>query len=198
MMALNRQVLVLNKHWMAVHVCTARRALTLVYQELARIVAEDFRTYDFDSWRELSSFAHGDGARVHAPGFDMLLPEVIVLARYHRNPPRRVKFNRRNIFMRDRHACQYCGKRPKDDDMTIDHVLPRSRGGHTAWENVVLACTQCNVAKGSRLPEECGMKLLRPPKRPNWIAMQLPRDADGRDFWQKFIDLAYWESNLRE
>ena len=195
---LNRQVLVLNKYWMAVHICTVRRALTLLYQELARVVDENYQTYSFESWRELSAFMHGSGPVIHTPGFEMLLPQVIVLSRYYRNPPQRVKFNRRNIFLRDQHTCQYCGKRPKDDDMTIDHVLARSRGGHTIWENVVLACTPCNIQKGNHLPEECGLTLRKAPKKPSWLALQFKPAPDNRDFWQKFIDTAYWETNLRE
>lgn len=194
---LSRQVLVLNRYWTAVHICTVRRALTLVYQELARIVDENYQTYDFESWRELSAFTR-DETMIRTPQFELLLPRVIVLQRYYRQPPQRVKFNRRNIFLRDRHTCQYCGKRPKDDDMTIDHILPRSRGGMTTWTNVVLACTQCNVRKGNRLPSECGMQLLREPTRPNWMALQFKPEDDNRDIWEKFIDLAYWETNLHE
>jgi 5-methylcytosine-specific restriction endonuclease McrA len=195
---LNRQVLVLNKHWMAVHICSVRRALTLLYQELARVVDENFQTYNFETWRELSSFMGSQAPRVHSTSFEMMLPQVIVLSRYHRNPPQRVKFNRRNIFLRDRHTCQYCGKRPKDDDMTIDHIMPKSRGGHTAWENVVLACTSCNIRKGNHLPNECGMALQGPPKKPSWMALQFKPEPDNRSFWQKFIDIAYWEANLHE
>lgn len=195
---LNRQVLVLNKYWMAVHICTVRRALTLLYQELARVVDENFQTYDFESWRELSTYMHGGEAMIHSPGFNLMLPRVIVLSRYHRNPPQRVKFNRRNIFLRDRYTCQYCGKAPKDDDMTIDHILPRSRGGVTTWDNVVLACTTCNIRKGNHLPTEIGMALLAAPKKPSWLALQFKPEPDSRDLWQKFIDTAYWETNLRE
>jgi 5-methylcytosine-specific restriction endonuclease McrA len=195
---LNRQVLVLNKYWMAVHICTVRRALTLLYQELARVVDENFQTYDFASWRELSSFVNEQGPRVHTTNFEIMMPRVIVLSRYHRNPPQRVKFNRRNIFLRDRHTCQYCGVRPKDDDMTIDHIVPKSRGGLTAWENIVLACTTCNIRKGNHLPVECGMHLLSAPKKPSWMALQFKPEPDNRGFWQKFIDTAYWETNLHE
>jgi 5-methylcytosine-specific restriction endonuclease McrA len=197
---LNRQVLVLNKHWMAVHVCTVRRALTLMFQELARVVTEDFQTWDFESWRELSAFANSGTPLIHTPQFQLLLPQVIVLMRYNRLPPRTVKFNRRNIFLRDRHQCQYCGHRPKEDDLTIDHVVPRSRGGRSVWENVVLACTRCNARKGDRLPEESGLHPIRPPRKPPWtITLQHMRlDEVNRTLWQKFIDTVYWETNLRE
>ena len=198
---LNRQVLVLNKHWIAVHVCSVRRALTLVFQEYARVVTGDYQTYDFQSWRELSEFANSPLPRINSPNFHLLVPQVIVLSQYNRMPPRTVKFNRRNIFLRDRYTCQYCGRRPRESELTIDHVIPRSRGGHTIWENVVLACTTCNVQKGSRLLEECGMKPLRPPRKPPWFIASLHHallDDGNRSLWQKFIDTAYWEATLQE
>jgi 5-methylcytosine-specific restriction endonuclease McrA len=197
---LNQQVLVLNKHWVAVHVCTVRRALTLLFQELARVVTEDMQTYDFESWRELSEFAEGTHPIIHTPNFVMLPPRVIVLSRYQKCPPRTVKFNRRNIFVRDQYTCQYCGATPKEDDLTIDHIIPKSRGGRTIWENVVLACTICNTEKGSRLPAECGMHPRRTPKKPSWIVAlhNVHLDADNRSLWQKFVDTAYWETKLYE
>lgn len=197
-MLLDQQVLVLNKYWVAVHICSVRRALTLLFQEMARVVTEDMQTYDFASWRELSQVADGNHPLIHTPQFQMLLPKVIVLSRYHKCPPRIVKFNRRNIFMRDRHTCQYCGVQPDDDDLTIDHVIPRSRGGKTTWENIVLACTDCNARKGDRLPSECGMHPLRPPKKPSWIATLhgFHMTEDNRSLWQKFVDTAYWETRL--
>jgi 5-methylcytosine-specific restriction endonuclease McrA len=197
---LDRQVLVLNRHWVAIHLCTVRRALTLLFQEMALVVNEDLQTHDFNSWRELSEFADSTGPLIHAPGFVVIPPRVIVLAEYQRCPPRTVRFNRRNIFMRDQYTCQYCGHKPKDDDLTIDHIIPKSRGGRTVWENVVLSCTRCNMKKSDRLPHECGMSLRRPPKRPSWIGTlaALHLDEDNRSLWQKFVDTAYWETNLYE
>lgn len=196
---LNRKVLVLNKYWVAVHVCTVRRALMLIYQELARVVAEDFETYTFESWRELSQLKAGQHPRIHTPTFELLLPRVIVLSRYQRCPPRTVKFNRRNIFLRDHYTCQYCGVKPREDDLTIDHVIPRSRGGRTTWENVVLACVRCNTRKGNHLPGECSMTPMRTPHKPAWInTLHPPLDHSDRTFWEKFVDLAYWETRLHE
>ncbi|HOE97445.1 MAG TPA: HNH endonuclease, partial [Candidatus Sumerlaeota bacterium] len=196
----NHQVLVLNRYWVAVHVCTVRRALTLVFQELARIVSEDFQTYDFESWRELSQFGRDAHPVIHTPNFSLLVPHVIVLSRYHRVPPRTVKFNRRNIFLRDQYCCQYCGRRPHESELSIDHVVPRSRGGTSRWENVVLACVACNTKKGNRLLAECGMQLIRPPRKPAWLStlQQVHLTDDNRSLWEKFVDIAYWETNLRE
>lgn len=196
---LDRNVLVLNKHWVAVHVCTVRRALTLLCQELARVVTEDFHTHDFRSWRELSAYAEKAHPVIHTPNFQLLLPKVIVLSRYGKYPPRTVRLNRRNIFLRDKYTCQYCGAKTDKTELTIDHVLPRSRGGHTVWRNVVLACTDCNVRKGNRLLHECGMRLLKPPRKPNWLAtIKIPPQEGDFTLWQKFVDTAYWESDLLE
>lgn len=196
---LNQQVLVLNKHWVAIHICTVRRALTLLFQELARVVHEDFQTYDFESWRELSELAHRTDPLIHTPNFQVMLPQVILLTEYNRFPPHKVKFNRRNIFIRDNYTCQFCGRRPREHELTIDHVIPRSRGGHTTWENVVLACVRCNVKKGNRTPVEASMHLTRPPKKPSWVKwIQIDPADDQRSLWQKFLDTAYWETNLRE
>jgi 5-methylcytosine-specific restriction endonuclease McrA len=197
---LDRQVLVLNRRWRAIHFCSVRRALTLVFQELARVVSDDFQTYDFESWRELSQFANGASHLIHTPAFQLLLPQVIVLMQYQSVPPHTVRFNRRNIFLRDRYTCQYCGRKPAHEELTIDHVVPRSRGGRTVWENVVLACSHCNNVKSHHLPGECSMRLSRLPKKPHWtlVHCNIRIDDDNRSLWQKFIDTAYWETNLKE
>lgn len=198
---LHRRVLVLNRAWIAVHACSVRRALTLVFQDLARIVADDFQTHDFHSWRELSQYAAGADPLIHTPNFQILVPEVIVLSHYNRMPPRTVRFNRRNIFVRDHHTCQYCGKKPPKDELTIDHVIPTSRGGGSTWENVVLACTRCNVKKGNHLPSECGMHPAVKPVKPQWLAQFVPPkpcENSSKSLWEKFVDIAYWETQLEE
>jgi len=200
---INRPVLVLNRHWLAVHVCTVRRALSLLYQELAHVVTEDYQTHTFESWRELSKYGERHGLKsddyIKTPQFRLRVPRVIVLGRYQSSPPRTVRFNRRNIYLRDGYRCQYCGCRPAHDDLTIDHVMPRSRGGRSTWENVVLACTKCNTKKGDKLPAECGMHLMSHPKRPPWLAtLRIVPSPDDRSIWEHFVDSAYWETNLKE
>ncbi len=197
--AVQRPVLVLNRHWLAVHVCTVKRAISLVYQEMAQIVNENYQTYDFDSWRELSKFGEDHAEMIRTPQFQIRAPKVIVLGRYQNSPPRTVRFNRRNIYMRDRHMCQYCGTHPNRDDLTIDHIIPRSRGGRSTWENVVLACTRCNTKKGNRLPNECGMHPMTTPKRPSWMStLRIIPGGEDRTVWERFVDSAYWETNLKE
>lgn len=196
----NRPVLVLNRHWLAVHICTVRRALTLLYQGLAQVVAENYQTFDFDSWREISeSESAVNTDLVRAPGFQFKVPSVIVLQHYHQCPPRTVRFNRRNIYVRDRFRCQYCGDSPGREKLTIDHVVPRSKGGRSTWNNVVVACVQCNSEKGDRLPAECGMIPSVAPKRPSWFSAfrMIPGERE-RSAWERFVNAAQWETKLVE
>lgn len=185
-------VLVLNRHWLAVHICSARRAISLLYQGSAHAVSEDYQTYDFDSWMEFSqNGGFRAGKMLRTPSFQLRLPQVIVLRRYHKAPPRTVRFNRRNVYIRDRGQCQYCGHSPGREHLTIDHVVPKSRGGQSSWHNVVVACTSCNTKKGSRLPGECNMHPRIKPKRPSWMtALHIMPHSDERAVWAKFVNAA--------
>jgi 5-methylcytosine-specific restriction endonuclease McrA len=195
---LNQSVLVLNRNWIAVHICDVRRAISLLYQDLARVVTDDFQTLDFDSWRDLSIAAR-NVEMIHTPRYPLMIPQVVKLVLYSGFPPLHVKFSRRNIYLRDRNQCQYCGARPPREEMTIDHVVPRSRGGKTVWENVVLACSRCNARKGNRQISSSGMQLIRKPKKPHWLQALRPNfDTSDRPLWQKFIDEAYWNVALEE
>ncbi len=195
---LSQGVLVLNRNWIAVHVCSVKRALTLLCQDYARVIGDDYQIHDFQSWRELSqAVEQNDNRFIHTPSFRLLVPDVILLTGFSRMPPRTVKFNRRNIYMRDHYTCQYCGIRPHKEELTIDHIIPKSKGGKSTWENVVLACQKCNTKKGSYSLKDCGMKLLREPKRPHWLATLRNTLKDpARPIWQKFVDAAYWNVAL--
>jgi 5-methylcytosine-specific restriction endonuclease McrA len=133
---------------------------------------------------------------VRAASFRMKLPSVIALKDYvtSMHAP---AFTRFNVFLRDRFRCQYCEAHHTTPELTFDHVIPRSRGGRTHWENVVTACGKCNLRKGSHLPKECGMYPKRPPVRPNNFALQ----DNGRAFPPHFLheswrDYLYWDSEL--
>jgi len=196
---LNRGVLVLNKSWIAIHIASVRRALSLLYQGLAKVVhvEDNYKTYDFDSWRDLSEAASSEIVRtVH---FQIRIPEVIVLTIYGGLPRREVVLSRKNIFERDHNTCQYCGKKFPREDLTIDHVKPRSLGGKNEWVNLVLACYRCNARKQNRYPSDAGLKLIRDPRKPKWvphIGIQLSQIK--RLSWQKFVNTAYWETELKE
>jgi 5-methylcytosine-specific restriction endonuclease McrA len=168
---LNSQVLVLNRLWQAVNICSARRAFTLLYQGHAQVVSSDaannFLTHDFTSWRDFSATAP-DHEVVTTISWKIRVPRVIVLLLFDRLPKKEVKFTRHNVFERDKNTCQYCGDVFDRTELNLDHVLPRDKGGLTTWENVVCSCIACNTRKGNRLPHEAHMTLIRKPKRPKW------------------------------
>ncbi|HTQ13323.1 MAG TPA: HNH endonuclease [Rhizomicrobium sp.] len=130
---------------------------------------------------------------VRSPSFEMKLPSVVSLKSYVK-PARNPAFTRFNVFLRDRFECQYCGA---DDDLTFDHLIPRSRGGRTTWENVVTACAPCNLLKGGRLSHHCGMYPSTPPHRPSVTELR----NHGRLFPPNYLheswaDYLYWDSEL--
>ena len=141
------------------------------------------------------ALSHYDRA-VRSPSSVLLLPSVVALKEYipqNRRPP----FTRFNVFLRDRFSCQYCGDGRSASELTFDHLVPRSRGGRTSWSNVVAACTSCNLTKGSRLPQECGMHPLSKPRAPTTFELQ----ERGRAFPPNFLheswrDFLYWDTEL--
>jgi 5-methylcytosine-specific restriction endonuclease McrA len=157
--ALNQHVLVLNRLWQAVNVCTARRALTLLFQGQAQVVvnAEDgsFHTFDFQEWRNISGNAPQEES-VRTVSFRIRVPRIILLFVYDRLPKKEVKFTRHNIFERDKNTCQYCGRVFDRKDLNLDHVIPRDRGRPTTWENIVCSCIECNTQKANHKPQEAG------------------------------------------
>lgn len=163
---LNSDVLVLNRLWQAVNVVAARRALTLLYVGRSKVVATDFTTCDWERWIDGAPLA-GDLV-VDGVSLRIRVPRVIQLLDFDRVPTPRVKFTRANVYLRDNHRCQYCGRRAGERELTLDHVVPRSRGGRTNWRNIVVSCVGCNARKRDRRPEEAGMRLLREPRQPRW------------------------------
>jgi len=195
----DRQVLVLNRSWVAVQIASVRRAMSLLYQGMARAVHPvDYTLYDFDHWCQLSRFAE-NGLFIHTVQFRIRVPEVVILRAFNGFVRQEIRFSRRNIFERDKNACQYCGRRMPKTDLTLDHVVPRSRGGIDSWDNLVLACMPCNVRKGNRTPEEARMPLIRRAVKPTWLpqlGMRVP--TSQLISWQRFVDTAYWDVELRE
>lgn len=193
---LQRPTLVLNRSWQPVNVATVARALVLVWSDTARVVdPADFQLYDWNDWADL--VPEDNQPFVQAVSQRIRVPEVITLTDFNRLPTTTVAFSRRNIFKRDRMTCQYCGRRPKGEELTIDHVVPRSQGGGSSWENCVLACIKCNHSKADRSPAAAGLKLLNQPKQPNWNPIYSQHSTRYRS-WSKFISDAYWNVELAE
>lgn len=167
---LHKPVLVLNASYEPVNICATRRALVLILKGVAH--AEEM--------------AQGT---VQAPRAALPVPSVIRLLEYRRIPHQTRALSRKNIMMRDRFTCQYCHKVFNSGDLTLDHVIPRSRGGDTSWENLVACCHRCNNRKGNRTPEEALMKLLHQP-RPFSLhtgrhLMRLQGKSDEQ--WKKYL-----------
>jgi len=198
--ALDSRVLVLNQSYLPIHVTSVRRAFALLYQGVARAVNEEYRTFDFDSWADLSTAVHGE--TIGMVGRMIRVPRVILLIAYDRMPKRHVRFSRFNIYSRDRSTCQYCGIRYSRGDLNLDHVVPRSQGGQSTWENVVCSCLGCNRRKGGCTPEQAGMKLLRVPRRPEWTPFMLEVfSSDRYAVWAPFmstVDVSYWNTELQD
>jgi HNH endonuclease len=197
-LVLNTKVLVLNRSYLPVHITSVRRAFSLLYQGLAEAVNDQYQTFDFASWSELSVSMHDDTLGL----IDRVIrvPRVILLLTYDRVPKRQVRFSRFNVYARDRNTCQYCGVKFARSELNLDHVVPRSQGGTSHWENVVCSCHSCNRRKGGRTPVEAGMRLLRAPRRPEWTPFMLETFSLRRyREWLPFlstVDAAYWNTEL--
>jgi 5-methylcytosine-specific restriction endonuclease McrA len=191
---LDRPTLILNRNWQPVGVNTVARALVKVFSEAARIVdPTDFRLYTWEDWARLRP-ADGEPF-IRTQRLVLRVPEVAVLTSYDRIPANAVTFSRRNVFKRDRFTCQYCGRQPGSEELTIDHVIPRALGGLSTWENCVLACIDCNRVKADRTPEQAGMVLRRKPVRPMWKPLYAPSGVRIAS-WSKFLSEAYWNVEL--
>ena len=168
--SLQEPVLVLNATYEPINVTAVRRALVLILKGAA--TAEE-----------------DDGSFIHAARFAIRIPSVIRLLEFRRIPYQTRALSRKNLLLRDRYTCQFCGRLLPAHELTLDHVIPRSRGGHTDWDNLVACCHKCNNLKGDRLPEEAGLKLLRPP-RPFTLhtsrqIMRMMGRSDER--WRKYL-----------
>lgn len=163
-------VLVLNASYEPINVTPVRRAVVLVLKGVATTEEED-------------------GSFIHSARVAIRIPSVIRLREFRRIPYQTRALSRKNILLRDRYTCQFCGEVLPAGELTLDHVIPRSRGGHTDWDNLVACCHPCNTRKGDRLPEEVGLRLLRPP-RPFTLhtsrqLMRMLGKSDER--WRKYL-----------
>jgi len=163
-------VLVLNASYEPINVCAARRAIVLVLKGVAMTEEEN-------------------GHYLHAARFAVRVPSVIRLLEYRRIPHQTRALSRKNILLRDRNTCQYCGTVLPSSELTLDHVVPRSRGGTSTWENLVTCCHPCNRRKGNQHPPEARMKLMREPRAFNLHTsrhiMRMMGHSDAK--WRKYL-----------
>ena len=200
---LDSNVLVLNRLWQAVNICTVRRGLSLLYQGHAQVVLKEgatFSTFGFEDWKDFSTRADtGKDEMVATVSFKIRIPRVILLLFYDRLPVNEVRFTRKNIFERDGNRCQYCGKRFDTKELNLDHVLPKCRGGLTTWDNIVCSCSSCNARKGRRTLKEANIRLIRKPRKPRWHPfITVGFRKVKHESWNHFLDIAYWNVELEE
>jgi 5-methylcytosine-specific restriction endonuclease McrA len=166
-MILNEPVLVLNANYEPLNVCSVKRAIGLMMTGKAEVLA------------------HGEG-ELGTVSRTIPMPSIVRLSRMVHRPRPRVKLTKREIFRRDKYTCQYCGRR---NDLTIDHVVPRHRGGGHSWENLVTACATCNRRKGGRTPKEAGMPIRTPPREPTASAeYRFAWVLESREEWAEYIE----------
>ncbi len=207
---LGANVLVLNKFYQAIRVVNVRRAFGLLCRELAEVIHIEtdekghsrWQNFDFDGWREISAlkaeFEPDEYDWIHTVRFQLAVPRIIRLLGYDKLPRQDVKFNRRNIYARDGNRCQYCGKKMPTTELSLDHVVPKSQGGKSTWDNIVCCCVKCNVRKGGRTPEQAHMHLITRPVKPKRSPVINIRLADERyQSWKQFLDNAYWTVELK-
>lgn len=163
---LTKSVLVLNQNYIPISICSAKKAVILVFLEKAQMI-ERYRI------------------EIHSVNIMIPYPSVIRLNIYVHKPFKKVSLNRKNIFKRDKHRCQYCGK--NHQEMTIDHLIPKSAGGKDTWENLVCACIRCNGKKGDHTPDQAGMKLLRRPKKPSHLFYLQHLASASHSTWYDYL-----------
>ncbi len=166
---MNAKVLTLNQNYEPMSVINVRKAIVLLYLGKAELIAAK------------------DGLELHSVTMTMAFPSIVRLAVYVRVPFKKIILSRKNILRRDGHRCLYCGR--GDVPLTVDHVLPLSRGGEETWENLVSACVKCNNKKGDRTPEEAHMLVRRRPMRPNHVTFISHFVGTLDDRWKPYLFL---------
>ena len=187
-------VLVLNRGFVALTLTDVKRCFTLLYKGHVRAVLPDYSTYAWEEWCDVPILPGDD--LIQTPSMSLRVPRVIQLLSCERPPRHDVKFSRHNIYVRDGNRCQYCGRRFPTSELSLDHVVPLSRGGPSTWENVVCACLPCNVRKGNKLLEEARLALRKQPVKPKASPLGLLSPQRIHPSWRNFLDVAYWNVEL--
>lgn len=204
---LDESVLVLNKNYAVINIIPVYKALSMLIRERAEVVyVEDgyYKSYSLQNWFDFSELKLAEGITdddylIKGIEKDFLVPKIIRTLFYDKVPIRGVLLTRRNVYLRDNFSCQYCGRKFSTEDLNIDHVIPKSRGGKMEWNNVVCSCIKCNTKKGASTPQEAGMKLLRRPFMPRYNLSFYEKAKEPKyKKWKDFISDAYFNAELKE
>lgn len=191
MSVLDQPCLVLNRHWQPVIFWPVRSAIEGSMRGQASVLdVKHYLLYSFDEWMELEQDQLPENTQwIKTPSGQIPAPEVVVLKHYSERPPRKVGFSRLNLAKRDDFTCQYCGEKIDYDRTTVEHILPRSRGGPTTWENCVAACKDCNTRKRNLTPQEAKMPLRKVPTAPAFkLGLWVPNNEVIRPSWRPFLE----------
>lgn len=160
------KALVLNTCWLPTHITNARRCISLIFKGHARALDGDCASYDFEQWMaKTGELIHLP--KMHSIKYAVAVPEIILLTKYDRLPRHKVVFSKFNVFLRDGKKCLYCGGEFDTDELTVDHIIPRCKGGKTEWMNVATCCVACNRKKDNLTLAQAGMVLSKKPKEPS-------------------------------
>jgi len=203
---LDDPVLVLNRGYAATRVVPVRQAFMLLFRRVAEVISVvdgRWEQFDLTSWIEIADlqrrYESGDHEWIRTASREVAVPRIIRLQLCNRQPDHHVRLNRRNLYARDGNCCQYCGRRFPISELSIDHVMPQSRGGENTWSNLVCACVRCNARKGNRTPREAGMALVKKPRRPKTCPDRSVRLRRRHyEAWKVFLNEAYWTVELRD
>ena len=205
MSVVTRPVLVLSKAWLPICTTTVSDAICKMVRGRAKGLTDEFVMCDFDewvsSWEDAVASSKVEESRlIKSSRATIVAPEIIVATLYDGKKMRKPRMTRKALFLRDDDTCQYCGKKLPREGLNIDHVVPRARGGKSSWTNLVLSCLDCNHRKGSKSPEEAGMKLIKQPTVPSWTVIQRSfRDKkNAPKSWQHILGRMYWNVDIEE
>lgn len=187
--SMKNTTLILNKQYIPIHIATWQRAMSLLYQGAALSLDDEYNQYDFDQWVDYTKKTQHTNDIVTTTNFSVLIPSILVLQRYKRLPNRDVKYTRENIFHRDNNICTYCGNSFNKSELTIDHIVPKSRGGTNDWKNIITSCKPCNGKKADKTPNEANMKMLYKPREPKWTDTLTKRSNTPKikKSWKPFL-----------
>jgi len=198
--SIDAPVLILDKTYSPVKIGKTKDAICALFSGKAQVIDQNYNLYDFYKWCEFTKTNRNNptisdkyGNIINSPSFSLFVPHTIYVSVLCKNPILRgkrkhFKYTRKGVFKRDNLKCQYCGKFGTKSNMTLDHVIPRSRGGKNTYENVVTCCMPCNAKKGNFLVSELGWELLNSPKQPSWVSYIGANWPDVyKQEWEKFL-----------
>jgi 5-methylcytosine-specific restriction endonuclease McrA len=209
MSLLNSPTLVLNKLWVPVSVESVKESITKAFSGIANFIDEEtYQIYNWENWVDAFSLSREEDSLsskykfISTVSMFIRIPEIILLKKYSKIPKVEIKLTRRNLLIRDNFRCFYTGEKVTSKTATIDHVIPKSKGGKTVWTNVVICSFDANIRKADKTLEEAGLKLRKKPEKPIWNPLYTFSNPRRPKSWDKFIDtdkwneIGYWDVEL--